>query len=76
MEKLGHLIESSIEERSWEPIMLSCRGLSISDLFIADDRLLFAREIVKGADCLRQVLDKFCWFFGHKVNRRKTQLFF
>lgn len=30
----------------------------------------------KGVDCLNHVLDKFCHYSGHHVNRLKTQVFF
>lgn len=60
MEKLGHLIEGSIEEGSWEPLMLSRRGSGLYHLFFADDILLFGRANEKGASCLKQVLDTFC----------------
>lgn len=76
IEKLNHLIEFAIEEGRWEPLQLSRVGLDLSHLFFANDLLLFGRAKVKGAICLRQVLDQFCSFFGHKVSARKTQVFF
>lgn len=36
----------------------------------------FCRAEDKGVDCLNHVLDKFCHYSGHHVNRLKTQVFF
>lgn len=76
MEKLGHLIKVSIDDGSWESMTLSRRGPNISHLFFADDLLLFGRASVEGDMCLRHVLDRFCGLSEHKVNNRKTQVFF
>lgn len=69
MEKLDHLIEALIEERSWEPFMVSRQGLGLTNLFFADDLLLFSRATTQGVEILKKVLDSFCWISGHKVNK-------
>lgn len=47
MEKLGHMIESSIEQGSWHPLMFSHRRPGISHLFFADDLLFFGRATIQ-----------------------------
>lgn len=76
MEKLGHLIDVAVEQNDWEPLMLSRRGLGLSHLFFADDLLLFCRANDSGADCLKKVLNTFCYFASHRVNKLKTHVFF
>lgn len=56
--------------------MLSRRGSGVSHLFFVDDLVVFCRANENGMGCLKHVLDQICPFFGHKVNRQKTQLFF
>ncbi|KAH1046923.1 hypothetical protein J1N35_037707 [Gossypium stocksii] len=56
MERLGHLIENSIEEGTWEPIRLSRQGPSVSHLFFADDLLLFGRATSQEENC-----SEMCW---------------
>lgn len=76
MERLGHLIDRATEEKRWEPIRLSRKGPGISHLFFADDLLLFCKPSESGANTLKETLDVFCHFAGHKVQKSKTQVFF
>lgn len=73
MEQLGHLIEAAIEGGSWEPLMLSRRGLAISRLLFADGLVLFCKKDVKGAYCLKQVLNTSYHFSGHRVKNRRLR---
>ena len=43
MEKLGHLIQSAVEEGRWKPIKLARSSPLLSHLFFADDLILFGK---------------------------------
>ncbi|KAH1090330.1 hypothetical protein J1N35_017587 [Gossypium stocksii] len=76
MEWLGHMIQSAISEGIWNPIRLSRDGPSISHLFFADDLVIFSRADPKHYSLLKKILDRFCSFSSHKINTRKTNIFF
>ncbi|KAB2049915.1 hypothetical protein ES319_A13G209400v1 [Gossypium barbadense] len=64
MKRLGHMIEVAMEKGFWELLLLS---QDLLPFYKADDR---------GVDCLKQVLDTFCHYSDHRVNRLMTQVFF
>lgn len=76
MERLGQLIEDAITKKEWKPIRLSKNGHCILHLFFTDDLLLFCRASEVRAECLRKTFDLFCHFVGHRVNKKKTQIYF
>ncbi|XP_012436383.1 uncharacterized protein LOC105762942 isoform X1 [Gossypium raimondii] len=76
MERFNHLIDSVIKGKNWEPLLLSRRCSTISQLFFADDLVLFCRADEKGVDCLNNILDTFCYYSGNRVSSQKTQVFF
>lgn len=43
MERLGYIIEDVVGNGSWEPISLSRNSPNLSDMFFADDVLLFCK---------------------------------
>lgn len=69
------MIEVAMEKGFWELLLLSRRGPLLS-LFFVEDLLLFYRADDRGVDCLKQVLDTFCHYSDHRVNRLMTQVFF
>ncbi|XP_052480605.1 uncharacterized protein LOC105762942 isoform X2 [Gossypium raimondii] len=73
MERFNHLIDSVIKGKNWEPLLLSRRCSTISQLFFADDLVLFCRADEKGVDCLNNILDTFCYYSGNRVSSQKTQ---
>ncbi|KAK5825308.1 hypothetical protein PVK06_020124 [Gossypium arboreum] len=76
MEWLGHRFHGSILVREWSPIRLSCSKLSLLHLFFADDLVIFSRADVVHSGLLTKFLSNFCKISGHKVNARKTNVFF
>ncbi|KAA3460916.1 Retrovirus-related Pol polyprotein LINE-1 [Gossypium australe] len=89
MEWLGHLIKSAISEGKWTPIRLYRNGLgkwtpirlyrnglAISHLFFADDLVIFSKADIGHCGVLETILDDFCVMSGHKINVRKTNIFF
>ncbi|KAK5839052.1 hypothetical protein PVK06_007809 [Gossypium arboreum] len=48
MERLGHLIDQTIDNNDWEPLFLSQRGPSVSHLFFSDYLILFFRVDSQG----------------------------
>ncbi|KAH1131016.1 hypothetical protein J1N35_002394 [Gossypium stocksii] len=76
MEWLGQLIKSAISEGKWNPIQLSRNEPTISYLFFADDLVIFSKADTKHCGVLKTILDDFCTIPGHKINARKTNIFF
>lgn len=76
MEWLGHLIQSAILTVIWSPISLSHFGPAISHSFFVDDLVIFNKADLKHARVLKDTLDMFCGFSGHKINALKTNIFF
>lgn len=75
MERLSHLIDTSVEHGDWSPIRLSRNGPRISHLFFADDLFLFAEASVEQTDIIRNTLGVFCSLSGEKVSMEKTGIF-
>ncbi|KAA3485398.1 Retrovirus-related Pol polyprotein LINE-1 [Gossypium australe] len=76
MYELAWSSNSAILEGKWSPICLSRSGPPISHLFFADDLVIFSKADAKHCKLIKAVLDSFCDFFGHKINSRKTNIFF
>ncbi|KAK5785130.1 hypothetical protein PVK06_039682 [Gossypium arboreum] len=66
----------SLTVRKWNPIWLFRNGLVISHLFFADDLVLFGKADLKHCRILKDILDRFCTLSGHKINVKKTNIFF
>ncbi|KAA3487461.1 Retrovirus-related Pol polyprotein LINE-1 [Gossypium australe] len=76
MEWLGHSICKAIDMGNWSPIRLSYGGPSLSHLFFADDLILFGHADENQVRVVKSILDKFCDYLGHRINSRKTNIFF
>ncbi|XP_016748714.1 uncharacterized protein [Gossypium hirsutum] len=76
MEWLGHLIRSEITTRRWKLIRLSRSGPSLSHFFFADDLVIFGKVEMDQALLLKENLNQFCNFSGHKVSARKSKIYF
>ncbi|KAL1548779.1 hypothetical protein AAHA92_16968 [Salvia divinorum] len=76
MERLSHTINKAAEEGRWVPMRLSKGGSPISHLFFVDDLVLFSRADYSNAMAIRELLDQYSQYSGHRVSINKTQLFF
>ncbi|KAH1089937.1 hypothetical protein J1N35_017194 [Gossypium stocksii] len=76
MEWLGHSICNAIGAGNWTPIKLSRNGPPLSHLFFADDFILFGHAAENQARVIKNILDEFCNYSGHRINSRKTNIFF
>ncbi|KAH1091495.1 hypothetical protein J1N35_018752 [Gossypium stocksii] len=73
---LGQAIHSAISEGQWKPIHLSQFGPPISYLFFADDLVIFSKADMIHSRLIKDILGRFCDFSGHRINARKTNIFF
>ena len=76
MERLGHLIQHSIEMASWKPIKHSCTGPNLSHLFFADDLILSAEASVEQINIVMDCLNLFCQASRQQVSLQKSSIFF
>lgn len=76
LERLFHLVEGAVSNRSWIPIRLSRRGPKISHLAFADDLLLFEGASMDQAETIKDILDSFCASFCQRVSLEKTRVFY
>lgn len=76
MERLYQTIEESIVHGNWKPIRASRNGPLLSNLFFADDIILFAEASVEQATNIQECLDRFCCASGPKVSLPKSRLYF
>ncbi|MBA0822079.1 hypothetical protein Goarm_018895 [Gossypium armourianum] len=58
------------------PIWLSRRGLDLLELFFAKDLVIFSKANLKHCGLLKGFLGNFCEHSRHKVNARKTNIFY
>ncbi|GMI82239.1 hypothetical protein HRI_001893200 [Hibiscus trionum] len=76
MERLGHLINAAISSGEWKPFRFVRNGIPVSHLFFADDLILYAKALHNQASTIQQVLSTFGLHSGHRVNKRKTEIYF
>lgn len=76
MERLNQLIEEAIFHEEWRPISASKKGPLLSNLFFADDIVLFAEASIDQANVIKKCLDRFCDASGEKVSFSKSRVFF
>ncbi|KAK5825104.1 hypothetical protein PVK06_019908 [Gossypium arboreum] len=71
-------LEKAYDRVRWDFIKASLQaaGPPISHLFFADDLVIFSKVDMKHSRLIRNILGRFCDFSGHKVNARKTNIFF
>ncbi|XP_074289408.1 uncharacterized protein LOC141614562 [Silene latifolia] len=76
LEKLQQAIDYEVRNNNWHPIV-SCRnGPHITNLFFADDMVLFAEATEEQALLIKNVLENFCKVSGEKVSAPKSKIFF
>ena len=76
MERLFQTIEESIIAQRWKPIRASRDGPLLSNLFFADDIILFTEASVEQAVVIQDCLDRFCRASGQKVSSSKSCVYF
>ncbi|XP_019167321.1 PREDICTED: uncharacterized protein LOC109163057 [Ipomoea nil] len=76
IERLSHIIQSSINSGHWKGIKLSRQGPHITHLFFADDLVLFGEATEQQALEMKTCLDTFCKCSGQKLSLQKSTLFF
>ncbi|GMJ14254.1 hypothetical protein HRI_005094600 [Hibiscus trionum] len=76
MERLGHLIDTAVADGSWTPFRFIRNGTPLSHLFFADDLIFYAKADMANAQVIDKILTDFGASSGHKVSKRKTQVWF
>ena len=76
MEYLGHLIEKKCMVGAWKPLKAPGDNIGISDLFFADDLILFAKVDENSCEAILEVFDEFCEESGQKVSVEKSRIYF
>ena len=76
MERLYQTIEAAIIANKWKPIRASRGGPLLSNLFFADDIILFAEASLDQANVIHDCLDRFCNASGQKVSLAKSRVYF
>ena len=76
MEYLGHLIEQKCVAGDWIPLKASKDNVGISNLFFADDIILFSKADKRGCEAISEVLEKFCRESSQKVSSDKSRIYF
>lgn len=75
MERLYQTIEESIIQERWKPIRASRDGPLLSNLFFADDAVLFAEANIEQAGIIKDCLDRFCDASGQKLSLPKSRVY-
>ncbi|XP_039038906.1 uncharacterized protein LOC120176565 [Hibiscus syriacus] len=76
IERLGHCISDRVNKQIWEAFRFSKDGYHLSHLFFADDLILYAKSDIFDADTINSALANFRHYSGHRVNKRKTTIYF
>lgn len=76
MESLRHSIKKAQSIWEWRPIHLARAGSPLSHLFFAGDLVIFSKADRKHGSLMKIILDQLCKIFGHRINARKTNMFF
>ncbi|XP_074318679.1 uncharacterized protein LOC141655501 [Silene latifolia] len=71
LEKLQQAIDERVRKLDWLPIPICKGGPKISNLFFADDMVLFAEARADQAHVIKYVLDNFCLASGEKEELQK-----
>lgn len=76
MERLNQVIEEAVLNNLWKPIRASRNGPLLSNLFFADDIMLFSEASPYQAEIICQCLKRFCGASGQKVSLAKSTVYF
>ena len=75
-EGLTQLINNAVHTGKIRGYSLCCNRPKISQLFFADDSLLFCIAQLRGVKTIQEILDKYEKASGQQINKTKTTLFF
>jgi len=64
MERLNHIIQEAVAKREWKPIAASRGQPLLSNLFFADDLVLFGEATKDQAGVIKNCLERFCQALG------------
>lgn len=76
MERLYQTIEEAIITQKWKPIRASRDRPLLSNLFFANDVILFAEADVEQETVMNDVLHRFFQASGQKLSFAKSSVFF
>lgn len=76
IERLNQVIEVAIIGEKWKPIRASRNGPLLSNVFFADDVMLFVEASLDQAQVLNECLQRFCKASGQKVSLHKSRVYF
>lgn len=76
MERLYQTIQETIADGRWKPIRVNRDGSQLSNLFFADDIVLFVEADTDQAKIINECLNRFCSASGQKVSRPKSRVYF
>lgn len=76
IEWLGHNFKTTISTGKSDPIRLPRSSPTLFHLFFVDNLVIFSRADTKHGFLLKFVMDQFCSISCHRVNARKTNIFF
>lgn len=76
IEWLGHSIKASVNSGVWRPIRLSWSGSVLSHLLFANDLFIIGHANIDHVRRIKAILEEFCGVSDHKINARKSNVFF
>ncbi|KAK4604733.1 hypothetical protein RGQ29_012985 [Quercus rubra] len=76
MEYLACLNHTKIAQENWKGVKTAREGPIFSQLFFANDLILFAKATKRNFHTIKKVLNEFCSISGQKVNLEKFRIYF
>lgn len=76
MKQLAWMIEEKVQERSWTPLWVSRRDISLSHLFDVDDLILMGEASIEQSRVMMDCLRMFSEASGEVINPDKSKLLF
>ena len=72
---LARLVNKEVERRAIKGVKVSSRAATISQLFYADDVILFCGAKISEVDVLMRCIEKYCLWSGQSISVKKSGLF-
>lgn len=70
------MLQQTSDKHWLKGVQMNVRGLIISHMFFADDKLIFFTATHDKYRCLIQLIDHYCLASGQRVNKLKSSAFF